>query len=121
MTPTTQQISDTAKKLLEFLQKTGGAWKGNCMDYVFSKPRYESIPNAQRAYWQWETNAYGGNQIMPVGDESVTFTQSIEKTYSSQISDAYQELKKAGLADETNNGYNEYFIFPLIKSNIIQL
>lgn len=106
-------LSNNAQKLLAYLKATNGAWKGNCMDHLFDKPVYASNADVQRIYWQWEANAYGGESNMPVASESVLFKQNIERNYSRLTSDAYQELKAAKLADERNNGYNEYFLFPL--------
>lgn len=113
MNTTTQSLTANAQKLLSFLKSTNGAWLGNCMDHLFDKPKYASNPDAQQVYWQWEANAYGGGQTRPVGQESVMFTQKIERNYSRLTSDAYQELKAAHLADESNNGYNEYWIYPV--------
>lgn len=106
-------LSTTATKLLAYLQATGGAWENNCMDHVFEKPEYASNPDAQRAYWQWQANAYGCVDNMPVGPDSISFGRTIDRKYSLQLSDAYQELKAAGLADERNSGFNDYFFYPI--------
>lgn len=106
-----KSLSDLATKLLTYLQQTGGAWEGNCMDHLFDKPQYASNPDAQRRYWQWEADAYGGEHNKPVGSESVLFKQNIERNYSRLTSDAYQELRKAGLANERNSGYNDYWFY----------
>ena len=108
-------LSENATKLLAFLQKNGGAWKDNCIDHVFNKPVYASNPDAQRNYWQWEADAYGGNQSRPVAGESVIFSPLISRTFSTLTSDAYQELKTAGLANERNNGYNEYWLYATVQ------
>jgi hypothetical protein len=108
-------LSTNAQQLQKILNQTGGGWMGNIMDILFTKPVYASNPEAQKSYWQWEANAYGNGCSRPVNGESVEFTKNIEVDYSPQLSAAYQELRKAGLANERNNGYNEYWIYPTKK------
>jgi hypothetical protein len=103
------ELSNNAQKLLTFLKKSGAAWHQNCIKALFPEPKYESNPEAQTAYWQWEVNLYGNELIRPVGQENIKFIPV--DNYSQKTSEAYQELKKAGLADEKNNGYNEYMLY----------
>lgn len=106
------QLSAAAQKLLAYLIQTDGAWKANCMDAIFNKPSYlTNNEAAQTAYWQWEANAYGYNVERPVCGKSVEFVS--KHNYSWATSEAYQELRAAGLAGEKNNGYNEYWLFPI--------
>jgi hypothetical protein len=105
------QLSKNAQLILNHLQVNGGTWMYNLIEVLYPKPKYESNPEAQRTYWQWETNAYGREQNRPVGMESVLFVPENGCDYSSEVSKAYQELRKSGLAGEKNNGYNEYWIY----------
>lgn len=63
---------------------------------------------------------YGGSWSRPINHNSQPaqheeFTKNIPTTYSRQLSAAYQELRAAGLADEKNSGYNDYYFFPTDK------
>lgn len=108
---TTATLSENAQKLNAHLQKNGGAWMQNLIKAIWPEPKYISNDaEAQTAYWQWDVNMYGCITERPVCGNSVLFTPT--DNYSSKISAAYQELRKAGLAGERNNGYNEYWIYP---------
>jgi hypothetical protein len=111
---TTATLSENAQKLNAHLQKNGGTWIDSLIKVIWPCPTYISNnAEAQKAYWQWEVNLYGNANSRPVCGESVMFEPT--DNYSSKVSAAYQELRKAGLADEKNNGFNEYFIFPIRK------
>lgn len=119
---TTTNLSETAQKLLAELIKTGGAWEQSLMDAVFLKPTYPTDKNDREGrikYWTWQANAYGNAITMSVGadhNDTMIFPGCEYKdSYAHQLSNAYQELKKAGLADERNNGFNEYWLYPTNK------
>lgn len=109
-------MTATAAALLNFLRSTGGAWEQDCINHLFPSPTYprpetEDRENKQRAYWQHDVNMYGTqSQERPVGERSEVFRATAD--YSKEVSRAYQELRKAGLADERNNGFNEYSFYP---------
>lgn len=112
------QLSANAQKLQAILKENGCIWMSTAMELLFNKPEYpaKGTPNReelQRIYWQWEADAYSCNSSKPVGDQSVLFISkySPKTDYCAQTSKAYQELRKAGIADEQNNGTNEYAIF----------
>lgn len=106
---TTKTLSADAIKLAEFLKK-GSTWMQNCISAFVEKPTYSRDPEAQAAYWQYEANMYGVEQReRPVGETRITFQPT--ENYMDRVSKAYQELRKAGLAGESNNGFNEYMIF----------
>lgn len=103
-------LSDNAQKLLTFLKDSGPKWEQDCIKALFPEPKYiKDNAEAQTAYWQWDCNLYGNNYTRPVLGKHILFTAT--QNYSSVICAAYQELKKAGLAGESNNGYNEYVFF----------
>lgn len=106
-------MTSIAQKLLLELKKTNGGWIDNFADIIFEKPEYpiDREINAHRRYWQWCADMYNTSDTRPVGSMLTFETFVGSKNYSKQISSAYQELKKLGLADEKNNGYNEYFIY----------
>lgn len=107
-----QNLSVNAQKLYSILLQTNGAWENNLLDIMFEKPAY--IPGnaeAQTNYWQWEANAYGTAQERPVAGNFVKFIPNDD--FSAKLSAAYQELKKAGKANEKNSGFNTYFIYPI--------
>ena len=97
------QLSVNAQKLYSFLKETGGAWEYKCIEAIYPKPDYLSNP---AAHWQWEANCDGQTYTRPVKGIH-------QENYSKEISQAYQELRKAGLADERNSGYNDYFFYPI--------
>lgn len=108
---TTTQLSDNAQKIYNALKGTSGAWIGNLVKVLYPEPKYISADaEAQTAYWQWDVNLYGNQHERPVAGVSVMFTPT--GNYNAEVSAAYQELRKAGLAGERNNGYNEYWIYP---------
>ena len=112
----TPTLSPIAQQLYSHLQTTGGAWLYKCVNSLFPPPIYpakddnENRAKKQAAYWQWEANLDGYPVERPVGEILVKFTAT--DNYSKKVSAAYQELRKAGLADESNNGFNEYYIYP---------
>ncbi len=116
-------VSETSGKLLEFLKQSGGAWIDKCMDIVFEKPKYPTDNDREKriVFWQWESNSYGNTVERPIFDlgngefERMVFTPNVEVDYRTQISNAYQQLKKNGLAFEKNNGFNEYFLYTKSK------
>lgn len=107
-----RNLSELAQKLLSALNEKNGGWIGNFADTLFDKPEYpiDRDETKARHYWQWCADFYNTTDTRPVGGKFETFVGT--KNYSSQVSSAYQELRRAGLADEKNNGYNEYFIYP---------
>jgi hypothetical protein len=114
-----QNLSENAQRLYGILVQTGGGWEDNLMEMMFPKPAYASNPEARAAYWQYESNAYGHSTVeRPLQLESEgryigqVFAPNVEVPYRSQLSHAYQELRKAGLAGERNNGFNCYYLFP---------
>ncbi len=113
-------FSKVANELYLFLKKAGCSWENDCAKAVFRKPKYPTDNNRQAKidFWQWETNWYGVpcNRKISEG-EWMEFKSTVSVTYADQISKAYQELLKAGLADEKNNGYNNY-AFYLKKSGL---
>jgi hypothetical protein len=109
-------LSESAQKLYSYLLQTGGAHEEKCMAALFPKPEYPDAGGTAEqylAYWQWDANLYGNDQQRPVCGINTHIKASAD--YASVISKAYQELKKAGLADETNNGYNCYWFYPVVK------
>lgn len=115
-------LSETAKRLLDFLILTKGAWEHKCMEFLFTKPVYpegDTDRAGKIAYWQWESNAYGNTVSRPIAKleggnfEGMEFSQKVEVCFHTQTMFAYQELRKAGLADEQNSGYNDYFFYPV--------
>lgn len=111
-----QQLSPTAQKLYAILLNTGGDWEHKLTEILFDKPQYVSgTPNNE--YWQWDANMYGHERtVKNDGDNWNTFRPNIDRSYADQTSDAYQQLRKAGLAGEKNNGYNDYVFYPLKRS-----
>jgi hypothetical protein len=108
---TSVALSENAQKIFDSLKSNGGNWMHNLIKVLYPEPKYISNDaEAQKAYWQWDVNNYGNANSRPVCGESVLFTPTAN--YGSEISAAYQELRKAGLANERNNGYNEYWIYP---------
>lgn len=109
---TTTNLTPTAKKLYEILLSTGGAHENKLTELLFDMPKYiDGQPNHE--YWQWDANVYGIERtVKNEGEKWNTYTQNIKVTYDKQLSDAYQELRRAGLATEKNNGYNSYWFFP---------
>lgn len=92
--------------------QTNGAWEGNLLNMMFEKPAYiRDNAEAQTKHWQWEANAYGTAQERPVSGRLIKFTPN--DNFSAKLSAAYQELKKAGKANEKNSGFNDYFIYPI--------
>lgn len=110
------QFSETAKRLLDIL-KNSSEWHQHCTDKLFPAPKYSKENRSE--YWQHEANIYGNpqNRVILLAEENNgvavfgDFKPNISRPYSSQTSDAYLELKRAGLANERNNGYNEYVYF----------
>jgi len=117
-------LTPLAQKLYNFLIQTGGAHESKCEDYLFDKPKYPETNNREERiiYWQWEANLYGNTNervVFQLEDgkyETMTFSPTVEKSYSSITSEVYQELRKNGLADEKNNGYNSYTFYPTKSS-----
>jgi hypothetical protein len=117
------QLSSNAQKLYEFLLQTGGAWENKCIEALYPKPPYvgtldpnysdDQKKNIQEAYWQWEVNCNGMTIGRPVLGINVEFISNAD--YSKDISAAYQELRKSGLADEKNSGFNDYYFYPIKK------
>jgi len=109
------ELSENAQKLYAALLKTNGAHESNLRDILFPPPKYVS-GELNNEYWQWDVNIYGHPRNVVRNNNSATwdtFKPNIEKCYASQLSEAYQELRKAGLADESNNGYNSYWFYPV--------
>lgn len=113
MTTLTLELSATATALLNFLKANGCQWKQNCIKGIFGNPEYPINGTKQQYidYWQFDVNIYGNEATYCVMGEWMKFEKNIPVDYASQISVAYQELKTAGLADEKNNGYNEYAFY----------
>lgn len=108
---TTIQLSDNAKKLYSLLVQTGGAHEEHLIDMMFSKPIY--VAGEQNSeYWQYDANIYGNERTMTFNGITTTYTKNVDVDFAKQVSMAYQELKKAGMAYERNNGYNCYTFFP---------
>lgn len=109
------QLSETSQKLLTALQATGGGWIDSFTKTIFNKPIYplDRDPEKLRDFWQWEADIYNTTDERPIGNNFETFVGV--QNYSNQISKAYQELRKLGLAGEKNNGYNEHWIYPKTK------
>jgi hypothetical protein len=110
----TSNLSDNAHKLYIFLLKTGGAWKQNCIEALFGKVEYpiNGTKEDYLEYWQWSANLYGCDENRrSVLGEIIDIKATAD--YSNETSKAYQELRKAGLANEKNNGSNEYFFYPV--------
>lgn len=118
-----QELSENAKKLLDFLKKTGGAWEHKCMEELYPKPKYvstnekgytaEQITEIQSEFWQWSANAFGVDEYRPVCGFFMNFLS--KDNYSQKTSQAYRELKKLGLAYEANSGFNDYYFYPTKK------
>ena len=107
-TTTLIALSENAKTLFDLLVKTGGAWEDDLAKMLFKKPEY--IGGGVNAdFWQWEVNMYGSDREM----NGVIYTQNVEVPYRSQVSAAYQELRRAGMAGERNSGYNDYWFYPI--------
>ena len=113
-----KNLTDNAKKLLSYLEETGGAWEEECIEALYPAPLYPSKDidnnereNLQRIFWKHDANCNGYSQYRPVGNSSILFVPN--DNYSAKISAAYQELRKAGLASEKNSGYNDYFFYPI--------
>lgn len=118
-----QNLSPLGQRFYQALESLGGgAWESHVMERMFNKPVYSREPEAQRAFWQWEANSYGHSNERPVGAASVMFNPEPEfappacgygprNDYAAQVSRAYQELRKAGLAGERNSGYNDYYFY----------
>lgn len=117
------ELSENANKLLEFLNKTGGAWESKCMEALYPKPIYvgtynkeyskKEIEIIQKNHWQWEADAFGNDIKRPVLEVFNYFNSN--DNYSRKTSEAYHELKNLGLAEEASNGFNVYFIYPTKK------
>lgn len=114
-------LSPIAEKLYKFLVKTCGAHETKCEDYLFDKPKYPETNDREMriVYWQWESNLYGNKNERVVFElengkyEMMEFYPTVERNYSSLVSDAYQELRRNGLVFEKNNGYNSYTFYPV--------
>jgi hypothetical protein len=117
MTTTTVTLSENASKLLSILNTTGGAWEGTLIELMFEKPQFPKSDDPQArekriAHWQYCVNMYGNPHNYHVGNgEFMDFEPTAN--YGSILSAAYQELRKLGLAKESNSGYNDYFFYPV--------
>ena len=101
-----RNLSKLAEDLLKYLVETDGAWENYCVQALFPRGNYVSNGD-NSAYWQWEANAYGVS-INRLGKE---YNPTVEVSYNALTSQAYGELRAAGLADEKNSGYNDYFFY----------
>lgn len=103
-------LSDNAQKLYSFLKTNGAAHETTCIDFFYPAPVYGSTREEKIQYWQHDVNYYGHANNRPVGNgETMDFVPT--GNYAREISAAYQELRKAGLAGERNNGTNSYTFF----------
>ncbi len=105
-------LSFNAQILLDFL-KQGPKADWECMNELFPKPKYPSPYDFEgaKAVHQHSVNIYGNSHLY---DAYGLIEQTEFPCYDRQTSEAYQELKAAGLAKESNNGYNCY-TFSLLK------
>lgn len=118
-----QNLSENSRKLYDILLQTGGGWEQSLMEIMFPKPVYAKNPEARRAVWQYEANAFGHptpERVVVMPEESSdgkgvfeVFQPQVPVSYFNQVSQAYQELRKAGLAGERNSGYNDYWLYPI--------
>lgn len=113
---TTSLLSANAQKLYEALKTNGSMGEDKAIEILFPKPLYvgtmdpnystEEKEKIQREYWQHDINFYGIANSRPVNGVSVDFVPTAN--YSDITSEAWRELKKAGLGYAKNIGYNVY-------------
>jgi len=108
-------MTTNAEKLLSILKSNGATHEDKCCELLFDRPKFDKENSA--AYWQWEVDCSGYSREYFMGnDKFQTFTptkgyEGYKGTYRNLLSEAYQELRKLGLAGEMNNGYNCYTFF----------
>lgn len=108
-------LSENAAKLLSALRQRP-LHEQDAIKVLFPEPKYigtldpdfdtETKESVQKAYWQWDVNLYGQNHSRPVNGTHFYFIATAN--YSDVTYAAYKELKEAGYAYSSNNGYNTY-------------
>lgn len=114
---TLTNLSENAQKLYAFLKENGAKAEDYCIYALFPKPDFNLKDKEKlRQYWKWDANLYGVGGVVSrsMGDgtfEDFTHPNEYADTYGAQTSKAYQELRKAGLAGESNGGFNNYTFY----------
>jgi hypothetical protein len=103
----TASLSANAKKLYQHLCECGHLHEMTAASLLFNQPEFIR-GQTENKYWQWTVNSSFFERSYCINEVFVDFKKTIEKSFRSQTSDAYLELKDAGLAEESNNGYNSY-------------
>lgn len=103
-------LSPNAEKLYSFLKNNGCQWEDKCAEHLFPPVPFDI--NNKRPYYEYQNRFYGNETtFIENGIETILPSCYGDDNYSRQTSIAYQELKKAGLANEKNNGTNTYAFY----------
>ncbi len=109
---TATKLSANAQKLYDFLKKFGHQWEGKCLDELYPPVKF-SLENI-KAHYEDQAKRYGtDHSYFENGVEIKIKGCGHAESYARQLSTAYQELKKLGMAGERNNGYNDYVFFAI--------